>query len=152
MKFVTANLLLLYFLSTLEEVHSQTAPYIIFMGAVLPNHSYVDLASVGEATDGSDNIQCRTDLATCCRASEGSNRGDWYAPGQSGSDYLLFPPQPSGVYQSRQPRRVDLRYAGVGGGVSGMYRCYIETVAVHDEETRQTLYVGVYSSGGEGST
>ena len=151
MRVVLAALLVLCFLSTLEEIHSETAPYITFMGGVLPNHSYMDLALVGDAVNGSDNIQCQTDLVTCCSGDEGPNRGDWYAPGsQVGSpDYLPFPPRSSGVYQSRQPQRVDLRYAGVGGGTSGMYCCYIDTVAVHNQEFRETVYVGVYSSGGE---
>ena len=48
---------------SLVEVHSQTAPYVSFMGEILPNHAFVDLSLVGNANDGSDSIQCHTDLA-----------------------------------------------------------------------------------------
>ena len=37
-----------------------------FMGETLPNHGYVDLSLVGDTLDGSDSVQCQTDLATCC--------------------------------------------------------------------------------------
>ena len=45
-------MLVLLLLWSLVEVHSQTAPYVSFMGENLPNHSYVDLTLVG--TDNSD--------------------------------------------------------------------------------------------------
>ena len=77
---VTVTSVLLCLLSALVEVHSQTAPYVSFMGTNLPNHSYVDLTLVGDALDGSDSVQCRTDLATCCTGAQlqGDDCGDWY--------------------------------------------------------------------------
>ena len=30
------------------DIHSQTAPYITFIGVILPNNSYVDISLVGE--------------------------------------------------------------------------------------------------------
>ena len=37
---------------SLVEVHSQTAPYVSFMGDILPNHAYVDLTTVGGGGGG----------------------------------------------------------------------------------------------------
>ena len=47
--------------------------------------------------------------------------------------------------------RVELRQgAGSGSIPSGIYRCDIETTAVHStDNTRETVYVGLYNSGGE---
>ena len=33
-------------------------------------------------------------------------------------------------------------------GPTGIYRCDIETVAVHDNDMRETVYVGLYTSDG----
>ena len=40
-------LLVLSLLYSLVEVHSQTFPYVSFMGQTLASHSYVDLSLVG---------------------------------------------------------------------------------------------------------
>ena len=72
--------LLLCLLSALVEVHSQSVPYVSFMGTALLNHSYVDLTLVGDAREGSDSVHCRTDLSTCCNPAAGPDRGDWDFP------------------------------------------------------------------------
>ena len=63
--------LLLLFLLSLVEVHCQTFPYVSFMGQTLVNHSYVDLSTVGSASDNSDSVVCHTDLITCCSGGQG---------------------------------------------------------------------------------
>ena len=143
--------LLLCLLSALVEVHSQTVPYVSFMGTNLHNHSYVDLTLVGNALNGSDSVQCRTDLSKCCNAAQGADRGDWYAPGSQ--DRLPFPGDPDDIYEQREAQRVDLRRRK-NGTTSGIYCCTIETNAVHsdnssDTTTRETVYAGLYASGGE---
>ena len=133
---------LLRLLLTLVEVHSQTVPYLIFMNNDIPNHSYVDLNTVG--TENTDTVQCHTDLLTCCSGGQGPDRGDWYSPN---GNRLPF----SGdVFEGRGDRVVRLRYTG-SGGTSGIYRCDIETVAVNNNEGHETVYVGLYTSGGEWS-
>ena len=68
--------LLLYLLSAMVEVHSQIAPYLTFMGTNIPNHSYVDLNTVGGATSNDSlKLQCHTDLTTCCSGAQGPNPG-----------------------------------------------------------------------------
>ena len=133
---------LLCLLLALVEVHSQTVPYLTFMGNNIPNNSYVDLNTVG--TGNTTEVQCHTDLHTCCSGTDGSDRGDWFFP--SGGRL----PFSGDVYEGRGAQLVVLRYTG-GGGTSGIYRCYIETVTVNDNDGRETVYVGLYTSGGEWS-
>ena len=124
------------------DVHSLTFPYLTFMGNIIPNNSYVDLNTVG--IENTDDVQCHTDLLTCCGGAQGPDRGDWYF---SDENRLPF----SGVvYEGRGDRLVVLRYTG-SGGTSGIYRCDIETVAVNNNDGRETVYVGLYTSGGEWS-
>ena len=134
--------LLLCLLSALVEVHSQTAPYLTFMGNNIPNHSYVDFNTVG-LTLVNNTVQCHTDLITCCSIPQGPNRGDWYFPN---GNRLPFPGF-GNVYESRGAQLVALRR---GSGVtSGIYRCDIETSAVNNNDGHETVFVGLYTSGGE---
>ena len=144
MKVVCSLLLCLF--SALVEVHSQTVPYVSFMGTNLTNHSYVDITLVGNATDGSDSVQCHTDLSTCCRAASGPDRGDWYFPNGT---QLSIPNITFNIFESRQAQRVDLRHRGRSDVTSGIYRCTVETNAIHDDDGRETVYAGLYASGGE---
>ena len=132
--------LLLFLLSALVEVHSQTAPYLTFLGNNIPNHSYVDLNAV--ETDNTTDVQCHTDLQTCCSGAQGVHRGDWFFPN---GNRLPFS---GNVYEGRTAQLVSLQYTG-SGGTSGIYRCDIETVAVRNNDGHETVYVGLYTSGGE---
>ena len=124
-------------------VHSQTYPYVSFMGQTLANHSYVDISQVGMDSSGSDSVQCHTDLNTCCSRAQGYHRGDWFFPNGA---RLPFPGR-GYVVQSRLPQRVDVRrHATDTIGPAGIYRCDIATDAVHDNAIRQTVYVGIYIS------
>ena len=119
------------------------------MGETLPNHGYVDLSLVGTASDGSDNVQCHTDLQTCCNY-HGVDRGDWYFP----SGTRLGFNAPNVVYEARGAQRVDLRRRNNPDMPSGIYRCDIETIAVNSEDstdttTRETVYAGIYATGGK---
>ena len=143
-------LLLLVLLWSLVEVHSQTAPYVSFMGETLPNHTFVNLSLVGNAGDGSDSVQCHTDLNTCCSPSQGIDRGDWYFPS---GDRLQFSSSTDNIYESRIAQRVDVRRRN-NADISGIYRCDIETNAVNsnDDDTntdRETVYAGLYVTGGK---
>ena len=96
--------------------------------------------------DGSDSVQCHTDLSTCCNNAAGADRGDWFFP--SGT-VLPIPNIAHNIFESRQPQQVDLRHRGTGDAISGIYRCTVETNAVNDEDGRETVYAGLYASGGE---
>ena len=135
---------LLCLLSALVEVHSQTVPYVSFMGTNLPNHSYVDLTAVGDSLDGSNSVQCHTDLYSCCSGNQGADRGDWYFPN---GDRLPF----SGggdIYERRVAQQVYLHRRN-NGDTSGIYRCDIETSVINDDDGQETVYVGLYASGGK---
>ena len=130
-----------------------TGVFVRFLGVDLSNHSYVNLTLVGAARDGSDSVQCHTDLSTCCYAAAGADRGDWYAPGNQSR--LPFG-DVGDLFEARKAQRVDLRRRN-NAGTSGIYRCTIETNAVHsndnsDTTTRETVYAGLYASGGEEAT
>ena len=135
---------MLLVLLTLAEVYCQrTFPYVSFMGQTLANHSYVDISQVGNNNSRSDNVQCHTDLSACCSTEQGFHRGDWYFPN---GDRLPFP-HGSSIIESRQAQRIDLR-CNRGLGPTGIYRCDIETEAVHGVEEREMVYVGLYTSDG----
>ena len=140
-------LLLLSLLWSLVEVHSQTAPYVSFMGENLPNHAYVDLTLVGEDdADGTGNtVRCITDLATCCRVAQGIHRGYWYYP--DGGEVFNF----GDIYRSRAAQRVILNRMNNAMGPSGIYRCEVPTNAVYDDNditVGETVYVGLYLPSG----
>ena len=141
---------LLCLLWSLVEVHSQTAPYVSFMEETLPNHTYVDLSLVGSS--GSDSVRCHTDLGTCCMGTQGTHRGDWFAPGSEMR--LPFSSDASAdIYEVRGDQRVDLRRRNNADMPSGIYRCFIATNAVHDDDeivsVREAVYVGLYATGGK---
>ena len=138
---------LLFLLWSLVEVHSQTA-YLTFMGETLPNHSYVDLSLVG-GLGSRDEVVCHTDLSTCCHGGAGPDRGDWYFPN---GIRLPFPGNHP-LVEKRLSQRVELHQGAgsVSSAPSGIYHCSIETIAVNsdDNTARETVYVGLYDSGGD---
>ena len=140
-------LLLLCLLWSLVEVHSQTVPYVSFMGNTLPNNSYVNFSLVGTDSD-SNTVKCHTDLSTCCRSSHGLHRGDWHYPNGT---RLPFPSSRGVLYMERESERVDL-YRDGSGPTSGIYHCTIATGKVHDDGNQslgESLYVGLYTIGGK---
>ena len=131
---------LLCLLSVLGKVHSRTAPFLTFMDNYIPNNSYVEFDAVG--SDNNSEVQCHTDLHLCCSRRQGPDRGDWYFPN---GNRLQFS---GNVYESRGAEQVNLRYTG-SSGTSGIYRCDIETSAIKNNDGRDSVYVGLYTSGGE---
>ena len=91
---------------------------------------------------GDDEVRCHTDLGTCCTTDQGGDHGHWYFPN---GNQLGFS---GNVSMGFNDQRVTLFYTG-RGGTSGIYRCAIETVAVHDNGNHDTVYVGLYTNGGE---
>ena len=142
----TAFLLLLCLLWSLVVVHSQTVPYVSFMGVNLPNHAYVDLTTVEEDIgDPGDIVRCHSDLTSCCSSNEGDHRGSWYFP--DGTE-LRFTCSSDDIVMDREPQEVHIRRRNNAMSPSGIYRCDIETIAVNDDDvdtiTGETVYVGLY--------
>ena len=150
MNLLSVLLFLFHLLWCVVEVHSQTAPYLTFMGEILPNNSYVDLSLVGQggnAThDSGREIVCHTDLDTCCSGSDG--HGDWFYP----HGFNIDSHRERGFKIRRLHKRVRLKHVPSFNGtiLSGIYQCSIETVAVSGEggTGRERVYVGLYESGG----
>ena len=89
-------------------------------------------------TSDSDGLQCHTDLSTCCSSSQGPHRGDWHFPDQ---DQL----QLSGdVFQRRTAQGVNL-YHNSSSLTQGMYRCDIATESSSVNDSKQTVYVGLFN-------
>ena len=118
----------------------QTFPYVSFMGQTLDNHSYVDLSTVGSASNNSDSVVCHTDLSTCCT---GPHRGDWYFPNGTRLPFSGIS-VPIGLGRTTQ---IAVIRRTTATGPTGIYRCDISTVAVNDitDILRETVYVGLYT-------
>ena len=128
-------------------VHCQTVPYVSFMGVNLPNHSYVDLTTVGDdINDPGNTVRCHSDLTTCCTRDEGDHRGSWFFP--DGSVLPFFAQDDDDIVMDREPQVVHIRRRNNAMSPSGIYRCDIETMAVNDDNpdiiTGETVYVGLY--------
>ena len=132
---------------SLVEVNSQTFPYVSFMNQTLVNHSYVDLSLVGRPDSKGSNtsVKCHTDLTTCCSASDGIHRGDWYFPNGTRLPFA----KSFGIFEVRVCQRVDLHCNSRAS--SGIYCCDIPTNVVHGGKHTSVrdrpVYVGLYASG-----
>ena len=140
------TVVVLVLILSLVEVHSQTVPYVSFMGDILPNHAYVDLTTVEEDIgDPGDTVRCHSDLTTCCSSGEGDHRGSWFFPDE---DILFFTGSSDDIVMGREPQEVHIRRRNNAMSPSGIYRCDIETMAVNDNDsatiTGETVYVGLY--------
>ena len=139
---------------SLVEAHSQTEyPYISFMGEILPNHSYVNLSLVGNSS--SDCVQCHTDLTSCCSHLQDNetyhvhHRGNWNPP--SSDMRLPYNFESGDIYEEHKYRRTELHRRNNADTPSGIYHSSIPTIAVHDDNrqnVRESVYLGLYSSGG----
>ena len=131
------SVLLLILLWSLVEVHSQTV-YLSLNGSNIPNHGYVVISDIG-STDGTA-LLCNTNHLPTGRANSG---GDWYTPDGTHVSGTNVP----GFRRNRGPGLVRLiRDTGTATGTppEGIYRCQIQD----DTLTMQTIYMGLYNSGG----
>ena len=128
------------------EVHSQTAPYIVFMGEILPNHSYVDLTLVGGSPG--QGIECHTDLTTCCSSIQGRHRGDWFFPRGSRVQFFNAGDFDISELRTHEPQLVELLRRNNALSPAGIYHCDIAINAVDNTVARERVYVGLYADGG----
>ena len=140
-------------------VHT-TGVFLSLNDDIIPNHAYVNLSLMmypgddDTTADISSTVICHTDLTTCCRGG-GSNQGNWYfpdgvnpLPGAGFNNNIQEHP----IAQRKQDQLIRLQRGPTATGTvpSGIYRCDVETVAANsaDNTARETVYVGVYGSGG----
>lgn len=140
----SASLVFVLILCFSVEINNAQATHPLFLhqGLTLGNHSYVDITGV--STTFSGTLQCETDLSTCCTGTHGPFRGRWSFP--NGVD--LISGQREGIFQAAESRRVHLRREGDTTSPTGIYRCAIPTIAVHndsDASVRAVIFVGIYT-------
>ena len=115
----------------------KTSPYVTFRGQQLSNHSYINIAQLGNTSQTS--LQCHTD-SDYDYDYDGSLdfRARWLFPNggeiQTGGSFtvrVLF-------------QRIELLYSGGSVPVSGIYRCQMPTVSANGT-TNQSVYIGLYT-------
>lgn len=136
---------LLFLLCAVVEVYSQTFPYIRYgdTGPILQNHSYMDLTTLG--TSSNSNIQCHSDLNTCCTSTQGNHRGNWFFPNET---RVQFFSENWGMYQRRGPQQVYMERRN-NAIANGIYQCTIATNAVNSNGAGESVYLGLYANGGK---
>ena len=129
-----------------EDSHEISTPYLSFKNHNLSNNSYVIITEIGRTEDGSDSIQCRSELQNCCQTA-GNLTGNWSFP--NGSELLSSSSQHS-TFQSRGDMRADLRQ-NINSNIvikpEGIYCCRIAYNS-SEPSAKETLCVGLYGSGG----
>ena len=124
------------------------------MGETLPDHS-----ALGDIDNVDGHVVCHTDLTSCCGGVGFNDRGFWYFPNGNVLPGAAVGPgaATNPIVLLRYPQLTVRLIRGTGPGVapSGLYRCIIETNADNgpgnlspDNGIGETLYVGVYSTGG----
>ena len=121
-----------------------SVPYLRLASTNYTNHSYFEFSDIGPP-DSLTDLECRTDLETCCNDADGSHRGNWYYPNGT---RLSF--NGNALNFLRRSQSVDLSRiedADVSSAAEGIYRCTIDTNAFN--ATGETIYVGLYPTGGK---
>ena len=138
--------LLLLLLLSLTSVEVQCQTFVSFMGTTLRNHSYINLTLVGSSTtdrEVGNCVQCHTNLTTFNSANS-VHHGDWSFPNQT-----RVPFSSSDITQTQLSQRVDLCVSNRRVILSsGVYRCDITTAVASENFVGETVYVGLYASGG----
>ena len=111
-----------------------TGVYLTLNNKFIPNHGYVDISDIGSNDDTA--LLCHTNRPP--PAGSQHSGGEWYAPDGTRVNGNDVP----GVTRNRGPMVVRLKRT-TGTPAEGIYHC-----EVNDTETQQTVYVGLYSDGG----
>ena len=122
--------------------------YLTLNGDYIPNHGYVMISDIGSTGDTA--LICNTNRIAniSVSLSEGRMRfhsgGDWHAPDGTIVGDLDESTVP-GFERDRRPMKVRLhRNTTTATPSEGIYYCVVED----DTFTNQTVYVGLYNSGG----
>ena len=119
--------------------------YLNLNDDIIPNHGYVVISDIGSTDDNA--LICHTNRPGNVTGIVGTNSGgDWIAPNGTtvgfGGRYTSTVP---GFIRRRGPMMVRLlRNTATGTPSEGIYHCLVED----DTLTEQTVYVGLYNSGG----
>ena len=121
-------------------------------GSYIPNHGYVAISDIGDSDDDSVGtaLICHTNRIANFSVSYSEERkrfhsgGNWHAPNGTIVGDLDESTVP-GFKRDRRPMMVRL-HRNTGTPSEGIYYCVVED----DTFTEQTVYVGLYNSGGGG--
>ena len=117
--------------------------YLSLKNDIIPNHGYVMISDIGSTDDTA--LICRTNRPANLINSLGytNSGGNWFAPNGMTLDFggRTVP----GLRRTRDPMMVRLlRNTATDAPSEGIYHCLVEDNTL----TEQTVYVGLYSSGG----
>ena len=123
-----------------------TVVYLSLNDDIIPNHGYVVISDIGSTDDTA--LICHTNRPATITGIGGSTNsgGDWFAPNGTTVDFGSNSNVP-GLRRSRGPMMVRLlRNIATDPPSEGIYliHCLVED----DTLTEQTVYVGLYNSGG----
>ena len=116
---------------------TSTDVYLSLNGRVIPNHGYVEISDIGSSD--STALLCHTNRPPS--AGGHNSGGDWFAPDGTrvgGIDSIDVP----GFGRNRAPMLVRLQRSGTPD--EGIYWCGVKDAT----NTNQTVYVGLYNTGG----
>ena len=111
--------------------------YLSLNGDNIPNHGYVVISNIG-TTEGTA-LFCNTNYLP---DGGGNSGGNWYAPDGTRVGGLGSTDVP-GFRRNRDPGLMRL-IRDTGAPTEGIYSCTVQ----YDTMTLQTVYVGLYNSGG----
>ena len=116
--------------------------YLSLNDDIIPNHGYVMISDIG-STDNTALI-CHTNRPATLNNNADSG-GDWVGPDETRVTGTSVP----GFRRNRGPMMVRLlRNTATDSPSEGIYHCLVED----DTLTEQTVYVGLYNSGGGAHT
>ena len=121
-----------------------TVIYLSLNDDIIPNHGYVVISDIGSTDDTA--LICHTNRPATIIDLGGDNNsgGDWFAPNGTTVGGIQTSNVP-GFRRNRGPMMVRLlRNTATGPPSEGIYHCLVED----DTLTEQTVYVGLYNSGG----
>ena len=118
--------------------HQNADVYLSLDGDIIPNHGYVVISDIG-STDNTA-LLCHTNRPATLNNNKNSG-GNWFASNGN----KVYSSSGPGFVRSRGPMEVILlRSTAAGTPAEGIYHCAVED----DTFTLQTVYVGLYNSGG----
>ena len=114
--------------------------YLSLNDDLIPNHGYVVISDIGSTDDTA--LICHTNRpATLGSSDQRHSGGNWFAPDETRVTGTAVPR----FMRTRGPMMVRLlRNTATDPPSEGIYHCLVED----DTLTEQTVYVGVYNSGG----
>ena len=127
------------------HTYTRTGVYLSLNDDIIPNHGYVVISDIGSTDDTA--LICHTNRPATITDIGGYNNsgGDWFAPNGMTVGFGGIHTSVPGFVRRRGPMMVRLlRDTATDPPSEGIYHCLVED----DTLTEQTVYVGLYNSGG----